>query len=228
MDYWYTKHTMLRLYFVRHGESEANLLHVFSNRGYKHPLTPKGREQVSALANNLLGKQKTPFLAIYSSPLVRAVQSAEILSRSIGIPFETSPALGEYDVGIYEGRSDEEGWKKYEEVLQEWFVNQNFTARMEGGDSFSDIEGRFLPFIETLKGSYGGQDGSIILVGHGGTFRCMLPRVVSNVDFAFAAGNMIGNTSYVLAELRGDEFVCLRWGDIDFPAQSTRDVLEQD
>ena len=43
----------MRFYFVRHGESEANLLHEFSNRGLKHPLTARGREQVIALAEHL-------------------------------------------------------------------------------------------------------------------------------------------------------------------------------
>ena len=207
---------MLRLYFVRHGESEANLLNVFSNRGYKHPLTAKGREQVALLADNLRAAQEGPFLAIYSSPLLRAVHSAEILSERIGVPYETTPALVEYDVGIYEGRSDEEGWRRYGEVLKEWLINRNFEARMEEGESFRDIEGRFVPFIDALKERYGGQDGSIILVGHGGTYRCMLPQVLPNVDFAFSAKNMIANTAYVLAELRDDAFICSRWGDIDF------------
>ncbi|MBK9055673.1 MAG: histidine phosphatase family protein [Chloroflexi bacterium] len=43
----------MRFYFVRHGESEANILHEMSNRGWKHGLTEKGREQAAALAYNL-------------------------------------------------------------------------------------------------------------------------------------------------------------------------------
>ena len=40
----------MRIYFARHGESEANLLHVFSNRGVKHGLTARGRAQAETLA----------------------------------------------------------------------------------------------------------------------------------------------------------------------------------
>jgi broad specificity phosphatase PhoE len=43
----------MRIYFVRHGESEANLLNVFSNTGVKHPLTARGLAQVEALAERL-------------------------------------------------------------------------------------------------------------------------------------------------------------------------------
>jgi broad specificity phosphatase PhoE len=211
---------MLRLYFVRHGESEANLLNIFSNRGYKHPLTTRGREQVALLADNLMGAQDVPFLAIYSSPLLRAVQSAQILSRRMGIPYESTPALAEYDVGVYEGRSDEEGWRRYGEVLREWLINRNFEARMEEGESFKDIEARFIPFMDALRERHGRQHGSIVLVGHGGTFRCMLPLVLSNADFSLSAKNMIDNTSYVQAELRDDTFICSKWGDISFKAEA--------
>ena len=47
----------MRLYFVRHGESEANLLQEFSNRGLKHGLTPTGVRQATALAEALRGLQ---------------------------------------------------------------------------------------------------------------------------------------------------------------------------
>jgi bisphosphoglycerate-dependent phosphoglycerate mutase len=59
----------MRLYLVRHGESEANVLGVFSNRGFKHPLTAHGREQAVGLAGLLAGKGIS---RIYTSPLQRA------------------------------------------------------------------------------------------------------------------------------------------------------------
>ena len=68
----------MRLYFIRHGESEANVLHEISNRGAKHGLTEKGRAQVAALAQKL---GAIPFVKLYSSPLLRAIQTAEILSQ---------------------------------------------------------------------------------------------------------------------------------------------------
>ena len=92
---------MTLLYFVRHGESEANVLHVFSNRELVHGLTDTGRAQVQALADQLAGVR---FDAFYTSPILRARQSAQIVSDRLGLPFEVTPALAEYDVGILEGR----------------------------------------------------------------------------------------------------------------------------
>ena len=63
----------MKLYFVRHGESVANVLRVFSNHNLDHPLTTLGVEQAHALAVKLAGK---PIQRIYTSPVKRAVQTA--------------------------------------------------------------------------------------------------------------------------------------------------------
>ncbi len=118
--------------------------------------------------------------------------------------------------GIYEGRSDEEGWRRYNEVLEELFIKDNFDARIEGGESFSEIEARFVPFIESLTEQYADREGRLILVGHGGTYRCMLAVILPNLDFSFTLNNHIPNTSYVLAELGEGGFFCRKWGDIEF------------
>ena len=60
----------MRIYFSRHGESEANLLHEHANRGFKYGLTETGRAQTAALSARL---ENVPLARIYSSPLKRAV-----------------------------------------------------------------------------------------------------------------------------------------------------------
>ncbi len=92
----------MQFYFLRHGESEANVLQVVSNRGMQHPLTGKGREQARALAGSLL---PAGIQAIFTSPLLRAVQTAEILAERLGVAFQVTDALAEYDCGALEGTS---------------------------------------------------------------------------------------------------------------------------
>ena len=70
----------MRIHFARHGESTANTLHVFSNRQADHPLTEKGKAQAAALAVQLTDKG---FSAFYSSPIPRAVETAQIISNTI-------------------------------------------------------------------------------------------------------------------------------------------------
>ncbi len=136
----------MKLYFLRHGESEANLLHEFSNRGFKHGLTERGFQQADELAQNLRG---IPFLKIYSSPLKRAIQTAEILGEHLEIPFETNDALREYDCGLLEGKSDPESWGIYHRVFDQWLDGQ-WDVRIPGGESHLEIQARFIPFISAI------------------------------------------------------------------------------
>jgi broad specificity phosphatase PhoE len=200
----------MQIYFARHGESVANLLNVFSNRDLPHGLTETGKEQVRILADKLQG---TNWLAFYSSPILRARQSSDILGQKLGINYEVTEALREYDVGIWEGTSDRAGWQQYKEVAEEWLTG-NWQARMDGGESFNDIRQRFVPLIEELKTKYSREDGAILLLGHGGTFRCMLPLILSNINANFVRQQPFSHTMVIIAELRGEELVCLRWGDL--------------
>ena len=197
----------MQLYFVRHGESEANLLHVFSNRDAPHGLTERGKAQVEVLADNLAGVR---FDAFYSSPIQRARESAEILAARLGLGHTLTPALMEYDVGALEGRCDAESWRHYDEVQEAWFIERRWDVRTGGGESFEDIRRRFVPFVEQLVASP--TPGATLLLGHGGTFACMLPLVLANIDFDFVRTHGLGHTEYVLAETRGDALVGVQWG----------------
>jgi broad specificity phosphatase PhoE len=199
----------MRLYFVRHGESEANRLNEFSNRGLKHGLTAQGMEQARALARTL---RDVPAARLFSSPLLRAVQTAQILSDGLGIPYEVTDALREYDCGILEGKSDAASWEVFDAVSAAWLRDKDWARRIEGGESFMDIQQRFVPYIERLVEEYEGSSQGLITVGHGGLYRCMLPLVLVNIDFSFAQGQPIGNTDCITAELRPEGLTCLTWG----------------
>jgi probable phosphoglycerate mutase len=204
---------MAKLIFARHGESEANVLHEFSNRGLKHGLTARGRLQAQLLAEQL-GDSATE--ALFSSPLLRALQTAEILSTHLNLPYEVTDALREYDCGFLEGRSDEDGWELYEIVLREWLVNRNWARRIQGGESFLDMQRRFVPFIEDLVTAYASAGATLVFVGHGGLYRCMLPLILRNIDFDFTLNHGLGNTETVVAEAMGRELICRAWGPISF------------
>ncbi len=201
----------MQLYFVRHGESEANLLGVFSNRGTPHSLTKRGREQVESLARKL---QNIKFDAFYSSPLLRATQSADILAAHLGLSYITTPALTEYDVGVLEGRSDPESWRRYYEVRDAWLLYGRWDLRIEGGESFEEIRDRFMPLLDGIRATGPSSGDVTLLLGHGGLFACMLPLLLSNVDHRFVLEHGLGHTDYVLAEVRGCETVCVRWGEV--------------
>ncbi len=198
----------MRLNFVRHGESEANVLHVFSNRGLKHSLTEKGRAQVALLALKLA---PTSFARLFTSPLLRAVQTSELLSDELGITFEVTDALREYDCGEIEGKSDPASWQIHREMREAWFLRKEWEKRIAGGESFLDIQRRFLPFVEGLIQEYGATQNNLLLIGHGGLFQSMLPLVFTNVAFDQVLDLPFRHTGIILAELAPTGLRCLEW-----------------
>jgi broad specificity phosphatase PhoE len=92
-------------------------------------------------------------------------------------------------------------------------LHDNHDARIDGGESFHDIRARFVPFVAGLKGMYRHTDANLLLISHGGTLRCMLPLLVSNIDNASVLHRPFGYATPIVVELRDDEWVCLRWGE---------------
>lgn len=203
----------MRLYFVRHGESEANVLHVISNRESPFGLTPLGRQQEYALAITLRG---VPITAVFSSPVLRARETAQILAESFSQTYRVTEALREYDCGILEEKSDEESWKLHREIAEDWMLNRNYLRKPEGGESFLEIRNRFIPFIEELTRDGSERDAHILLVGHGGLFQLMAPLLLTNVDISFARSHGVGHTDTILAEQGQNGLVCLQWGPVKF------------
>jgi len=194
--------------FARHGESDANLLHEFSNHGIKHGLTELGKQQSRILADKLINH---PIKAIYCSPLLRAQQTAQIIGERLQIIPQAAHALIEFDTGNLEGKSDEKSWMVYQEIFQDWIINRNFERQFDAGDSFYSIQSRFLPFIRSLQQQYSKVDQAILLVGHGGTFLCMLPIILKNIDFEFATSHRLSNTGMVIVEEQNGDFICQVW-----------------
>lgn len=203
----------MKLYFVRHGESLANVTNELSIRNHaRHPLTEKGRAQAEAMSEQL---RAIPFQALYASPFLRAQQTAEILNEPHGLAIQTVAALSEHDAGDLDGRADQEAWNAYLKLYEEWLIKQDPDARRAGGESFNDMRARFVPFISDLIEKNGHTGANILLVGHVGIFMSMLPLVLANVDFAFTRHHILGNAALVVAEERAGALVCLSWDGIE-------------
>jgi len=209
----------VKLYFVRHGESTANLLREFSNSGFQHPLTEAGVEQARTVARSLSGLHVE---RIYSSPVMRAVQTAQILAEGLLAPLQITEALREWSVGIYEGTTGPAGWELHRHVQELWFSHQQFDSRMPGGESFHDIQNRFVPLIEGLVSGGRNSDRNIVLVGHGGLYVAMLPLIFKNVDFAFACRHGFPYTGCAVAEPQPEGLVCLSWCGVPIRAMAAR------
>jgi broad specificity phosphatase PhoE len=201
----------MNVIFARHGESEANVLRIISNRGRQHGLTKRGREQARRLAEALA---RFDVRHLYSSPLLRATETADVVTERLGLDYEVTAALREWDCGVMEGRSDHEAWAAHDAVVHAWLYEDDPTRRIEGGESLEDVADRFTHFVGRLIAAHGQTRDTIALIAHGSLYRCGLPLVVANADETFGLELQLGNTEAVIAELRDHRLVVRHWGPL--------------
>lgn len=191
--------TPMWILFARHGQSTANLLQVIANRHSDHPLTDLGRSQAQELAVVV-----TPYAVrrIVTSPIRRAMETAEIVGGVLGLPVEGSDALREFDCGVFEGRADPTAWAAHAAVQREWFELGRPDARIEGGESLTDLRARFRPFVAAVADDVIGQGaGATLVISHGGLLQCLLPEILDGIDPPTARGHGMSNTAIVVAKV---------------------------
>lgn len=121
---------MTTLFFVRHGQSMANLLRVFAGQ-MDFELTDLGLRQAEKGARFL--KDNFSIDAIYSSPLKRAMQTAEPAARLYGLEIIPMEDLRERSIGVWAGKSNEQIRALYPEQYIEWKKRMGFVP--EGGET---------------------------------------------------------------------------------------------
>jgi broad specificity phosphatase PhoE len=202
----------MKIFFARHGESQANILHKISNRGLKHPLTSKGRKQARILAEKL---QSRSISRVYSSPVLRAIETSVILAHQLDVDYEVTEALREYDLGNLEGKADEKTWELWNQLFDDWTRYRHWQRRAPGGESFYDVKNRFMPFIDRLIQQHQGADTNVVCMGHGGLYWIMLPLVLTNIDTEFILKHRsFEYASLIVSELRSEGLVCLEWNGV--------------
>ena len=149
------------LYFVRHGESEANAAHVFAGR-HDSPLTARGREQAKVVAAAV---RSVHFDRIVTSTLSRTKDTAAEIAAGRDVPVETYADLDEIDLGDASGKPFDEmrGLPNYD--------RDGFT-RWPGGESLEQVVTRAMRVIDRLVGESAGK--TICVVGHGGVTRILV------------------------------------------------------
>lgn len=200
------------VYFTRHGESEANIEMIFSNKGFKHLLTENGNQQAVILSNSLVEKNIS---RIFSSPVLRAIQTTSIIAIKLNIlSFEIHEYLREYDVGILEGKSDKNSWNMYFDNEKQWKEINNKNSKLPNGESYSEITRRFLDFIND-KILNGNIKENVLIVSHGGLLKIGLAEACKNIDYAFTCNNPIKNCELITCEIENNQLICSKWGNIN-------------
>jgi probable phosphoglycerate mutase len=202
----------LQIWFIRHGESELNLPgpKAVPDDGVSYPLTRKGVEQARALVASLQG---VPIMKIYSSTRLRAIQTADALAFDRGQTVSLAPEAVEIDFGPIPA-SAEEARAVYTDLTNKWFVEKDADARAPGGESFAEVQRRFLPFVREVMNRHALDSGVVVIVAHSATLGYMVPVLATNVPSDFALRHPLPNTGIIKTELRDNRLFCTEWAGL--------------
>ena len=163
----------VNLFLVRHGETEANRQGLALGRA-DVPLNENGRKQATQLSAALSGD---PIVAVYSSPLVRAVETAgPIAATHQQLPVQIEPRLIEMDIGDLDGLTFAQVRERYPRLLELWTSAEGPRAAMPGGERLQDVQRRATEAMELIAKRHSG--GGACLVTHNFVILAILADVL--------------------------------------------------
>lgn len=150
------------LYIMRHGKTDWNALHKLQGRT-DIPLNEEGRAMARAAATEYADVH---FDICYCSPLIRAVETANILLEGRDIPIIYDDRLKEMSFGIYEGI--ENSFQIPDCPVNVIFKNPElYTEAVEGGESLDDLYARTGDFLREVVRPQLDAGKDVLIVGHG-------------------------------------------------------------
>jgi broad specificity phosphatase PhoE len=163
----------VRLFLVRHGETESNRLNLALGRD-DVPLNERGLRQAQQVAQALAGE---PLAAIYSSPLRRALDTARaVAAHHHDLTVQIEERLIEMDIGEADGLTLAEVASRYPGLLEAWASEEGPTQAMPGGECLVDVQERAWPAVQDLAARHG--DEAVAAVTHNFVILSVLIRVL--------------------------------------------------
>lgn len=149
---------MTTIMLVRHGATDWNVEEIFRGRADVE-LNETGIEQAKLLARYL---HDAPVEAVYSSPLQRALKTAQIVAAPHHMDAMPSQELTDFDYGEWQGLSHATVKERYEALYAKW-LNSPHLAKMPKGESLDDVSRRATSLANQVIAKH---QGTVVLVSH--------------------------------------------------------------
>lgn len=191
-----------RILLVRHGQSKGNAEGRFGGHTAT-PLSARGKRQAEAAARALSSEKIT---AIYSSDLLRAVETAEPLARLTGLEINRTTAFRERSVGVMEGLTFEEAAEQHPEQYAA-LIHRDFEHVILGGESYRQMLDRASSELDRAIEQYRG--GRICVFAHTGTICILALHLMGALDAPELRPVWISTANCGISriEVRSDGFV---------------------
>ncbi len=187
----------LRLFLVRHGETEANLKRFIQGTS-NGPLNARGYQQVDQLAWHL---KNVVLDHVFASDLQRAIDTARAIALPHGLTVEVDERLREWNCGELDGRPA----AVYLQMIKDTGKPLSL-FEPPGGERLDEVRKRAKAFLDDLSTNHIGE--SILLCSHGDFMR-MLVGVLLQIDIDAAIAFHFDNASYSVFELMNNQWKVL-------------------
>lgn len=181
---------MTTIYLVRHGATEWNDTKRAQGQA-DIELNEAGLVQARKAATDLAHIE---LVAVYSSDLKRAAETARAIAEAQGLEVVTDKDLREIDQGDWEGLTVDEIARRWPEM---WGAARHYTTR-PGGESPQQVRTRALAALERILKA--NPEGNVVVVSHGGTIRWIAAEALGYDDRRSARIRGLGNGQMVSIE----------------------------
>jgi alpha-ribazole phosphatase len=166
----------MSIFLMRHGETRLTGCYCGS---LNPPLTSRGRAQAGAAARQLA---KYPIDVCYSSPQLRAKQTATLIHHRLHVPVVSNSSLRELHFGAWEGLWFQDIEKKWPRLAKQW-ADDPMAVRIPRAETFVSLRQRIKRFLSGIKKQF--SERHVLIVAHGGSLSAIVLELLGLPDKEF-------------------------------------------
>lgn len=197
---------MTKIFLIRHGQSEWNSLNKVQGQ-QNTILTDLGKKQALCLGDRLIDANID---IIYTSDLIRAYNTAEIISKRINKPLVANESIREINFGLWEGLTIQELQTKYKNEYFTWLKEPD-KLNIEGLENLMTLQKRAMKYVNEILLENNGKN--IAIVSHGAILKTIILGLLG-IDISHYKNITLSNVSLSIIECRDFNNVLVLFNDI--------------
>lgn len=178
---------MHQLILVRHAETQANTENRWQGQRHDGILTPQGRRQIERVARRLEAEREE-IVALYTSPLGRALQTAQSIGAAIDQEPRIDPDLQEMDFGELDSLTWDEIVEQHPDFYAAWQKRDDIELAWPGGERRRDFRARVIGSLDRILARH--TEERVVVVAHGGSLRVGIAHLLAWGSVAYDSFNL--------------------------------------
>ena len=195
----------MKLYIIRHGQTDWNIAKKIQGR-QDIPLNERGHFQAQCLGKAM---ENRPITAVFSSPQIRAMETAIAVASPAGVPVIPVRDLMEINYGVWEGKTEEELLRDDRALYEAWWSHPAETAPPEG-ERINQVNERCRQAWKEIKPQL---TGDAAIVAHGGLLAHFMEQLLGSESIAASTVAHNASITTIEYEPETERFVLVEFDD---------------